>query len=306
MPFFCERFFRYVPIRRRDMDWGLYVNGAGFTTIAPDEEYPPKEHPSPYYFTWEKGRVLPEFMLSYVTAGHGEFESGPTGTCEMGAGKVMLVFPGVWHRYRPSEETGWEGLWVSFNGEVMDRLVSRGFFSVENAVLTTGLHASILNPFQCLLERLDKGALGFPHLIAADTVEILAAVLAAARPGPARLIDQGPEHVSPVEDRLVAQALQIIWHFKEGRELSVDEVVRQMPVSRRSLERRFRTVLGRTVSQEIVDCHLARAKRLLAETQLPIKEIAALAGFPSADRMGRIFRRVKGISPHEYRAKYQK
>ena len=90
-----------MPIRQRDMDWGLYVTGAGFTTIAPGEEYPPKEHPSPYYFTWQKGRVLPEFTLSYITDGQGEFESGPTGACEMGAGKVMLMFPGVWHRYRP-------------------------------------------------------------------------------------------------------------------------------------------------------------------------------------------------------------
>ena len=37
------------------------------------------------------------------------------------------------------------------------------------------------------------------------------------RPGPVRLIDQGPQQVPPVEDRLVAQALQIIWHHKESR-----------------------------------------------------------------------------------------
>src|SRR5262249_14821288 len=56
--------------------------------------------------------------------------------------------------------------------------------------------------------------------------------------------------------------------------LRVADVLKVVPVGRRSLERRFRGALGRGIWEEIQRVHLERAKRLLAETNLPIKAVA--------------------------------
>jgi len=300
-----EDYFRYVPIRQRDIDWGLYVTGAGCTSMPPGyQSYPLVPHPRTYDFSWKTGRTLPEYQAIYVTEGRGEFESTPTGRVEIGAGTVFLLFPKVWHRYRPSPQTGWDEHWVSFAGDQMDRLVARGFFSPEHAVLITGVAEAILAPFRSLLERLRGEVTGFPHLIAADTTEILAAILAAVHPESAELVGKGPRDVATVEDRLVADALRLIWEQSQ-RAVTVGELSRQLPVTRRSLERRFREALGHTIHEEITRCRLERARRLLAKTDLSVKEVAAAAGFPSPDNMGRVFRRLEGTSPQAYRRQHQ-
>jgi LacI family transcriptional regulator len=93
-----------------------------------------------------------------------------------------------------------------------------------------------------------------------------------------------------VDDRSVAQALRFI--REHGCEaIEVDDVVRRVPLSRSVLQRRFRTLLGRSVHDEIVRVRLARARELLQQTDLPLAEIAERAGFRHQEYMGAVFRR---------------
>jgi AraC-like DNA-binding protein len=300
-----ENYFRYIPVRQRDVQWGLYVTGAGCTFVPPGQPYPPKSHPELYHFRWETGRTLPEYQVIYITGGEGLFESAPTGGKNILPGTVIFLFPGVWHRYRPQAETGWQEYWVSFNGEVMDRLVEQKFFSPDQAVIATGLQDVILAPYQSLLGRLRGEQTGFPHLIAADTQEILAAVSAAAECEPAELIAQGPQDVVAVKDRMVAETMRLIWEQSQGP-MTVDHLSRQLPITRRSLERRFRAAVGHGIHDEIVRCRLERAKRLLLGTDLSLKEVASAAGFISADNLGRTFRRAEGTTPLKYRRRHRR
>lgn len=300
MKSFGEDYFRYIPVRQRDVEWGLYVTGAGCTSIPPGVDYPPGPHPELYHLRWETGRTLPEYQAIYISRGKGTFESAPTGLMDVSAGTVILLFPGVWHRYRPERAVGWDEWWVSFNGEAMDRLVRQRFFSPENAVLSIGLREAILGPYKALLDRLRKEATGFPHLIAADTMEILAAVSATAETEPAELIARGPQDVLTVKDRIVAEAMRLIWQ-QSHRPMTIDGLAKQLPVTRRSLERRFRAAVGHAIHDEIVRCRLERAKRLLVATDLSLKEVASASGFSNADTLGRAFRRAERITPVEYR-----
>jgi len=207
-----ENYFRYVPVRQRDLDWGLYVTGAGCTAMpAGYESYPLTPHPTTYDFTWRTGRKLPEYTAVYVISGRGEFESTPTGRLEIDAGAMFLLFPDIWHRYRPSPETGWDEYWISFAGDTMDRWVERGFFSPERPLLKVGVEETILSSFRMLLDRLRGEQAGFPHWVAADTMAILAAALATPGSSSADLVTMGPRDVATVADRLVADTLRLIW-----------------------------------------------------------------------------------------------
>lgn len=302
MQYFGQNYFRYIPVRPRDVHWGLYVTGAGCTRIPAHTPYPPVRHPELYDFTWDHGRTLPEHQIVYITHGQGVFESSATEPQEIVGGTVFLLFPGVWHRYRPSPDTGWDEYWVSFSGRNMENLQEEGFFLPEHSVLHTGLTDTILSPFRQLLGRLRDEVPGFPHLISADTVEILAAILAVVPTESAKMVTKGPNEVSTFEDRIVAEAMRLIWG-QSHEPMSVAKVARQLPLARRTLERRFRTVVGHTIHEEITHCRLERATRLLASTNLSVHEVAIAAGFASTDTMGRIFQRLKGASPREYRQK---
>jgi LacI family transcriptional regulator len=103
-----------------------------------------------------------------------------------------------------------------------------------------------------------------------------------------------------VDDEDVASALQYI-HREQGRNISVDSVVREVAVSRRNLEKRFRDTIGRTILEEIQITRLERAKRLLLETTYPVSKVAELSGFGTTGYFIQFFQTRVGKTPRKYR-----
>jgi len=307
MSLVTENFFRYLPVSQREVRFGLYVTGVGCTEVPPASPYPLCVHPAPYQFTWEKGRVLPEYQLGYIARGEGIFESGATGRKKICGGTIVLLFPGVWHRTCPSATTGWDEFWVGVNGEYLKRLVREGFLSPERPLVEAGVDPAILEPYRSLVERVRRTPPGYAQLIAADVMELLGLTLAAnpSQSTEEPSLSDGAASHHAVEDRMVAEAIEFIWDHTH-RSMTVDDVVSHLPITRRSLERRFRHVLGHTILEEITRCRLVRAERLLAETKIPIEQVAAAAGFSCPERMCKVFRRLKGLSPWAYRSQRQK
>jgi LacI family transcriptional regulator len=103
-----------------------------------------------------------------------------------------------------------------------------------------------------------------------------------------------------VEDEDVATALQFI-RRTQGCGISVDGVADEVAVSRRSLERRFRETIGRTILDEIQFARLERGKRLLLETKYPISKVAQLSGFGSTGYFVQFFHSRVGKTPRKFR-----
>ena len=106
--------------------------------------------------------------------------------------------------------------------------------------------------------------------------------------------------VIAVKDADVAAALQFI-RQEQGRGISVDRVADEVAVSRRSLEKRFRDTIGRTILEEVQLVRLERAKRLLLETTYPISKVAEIAGFGSTGYFIQFFQKRVGKTPRKYR-----
>jgi len=83
--------------------------------------------------------------------------------------------------------------------------------------------------------------------------------------------------------------------------IGVADVVRQVPLSRSVLERRFRKSVNRSINNEIVRVRLNRAVQLICETDLALKVIAEKAGFVSTSYMSAVFREKLGRTPGSYR-----
>ncbi len=117
-----------------------------------------------------------------------------------------------------------------------------------------------------------------------------------------RVVARRSTDVLALDDRAVAKALRFI-QDSAVRPIGVADVVRHVGCSRRTLELRFQQSLRRSVNREIQQARLERAKRLLAETDLPIVRVAEGAGFGSAAYLIRLFQRRVGLSPAAYRQK---
>ena len=99
----------------------------------------------------------------------------------------------------------------------------------------------------------------------------------------------------------------IVDHLRANymREDPLDSVLSRIPLSRRSIEMRFRKEMApMTMHRYLLSCRVDALSRLLSTTKLSLAEAAARAGFPDVSNVGRIFRRFKGCTPKEYRERH--
>jgi LacI family transcriptional regulator len=120
---------------------------------------------------------------------------------------------------------------------------------------------------------------------------------------PTHIVTRQSTDILVIEDSEVAGALRFI-RQRSKNVITVDEAVNATALSRRTLERRFREVLGRSILQEIRRVRVEQVIRMMVETNLPISKIALDLGYPSIQHIARYFRQEKGISPYTYRKQY--
>ncbi|GAA2238387.1 DNA-binding transcriptional regulator [Herbiconiux moechotypicola] len=117
---------------------------------------------------------------------------------------------------------------------------------------------------------------------------------------PLRIEPRLSSDVLSVDDPLVVKALRWIREHAD-ESIRVDDVTRQVNLSRRSLDYRFVGALGRTVHDEITRVRMSRVAELLLHTDWPLTRIAERLGFRQSEYMGVAFRRHVGRSPGEFR-----
>lgn len=120
---------------------------------------------------------------------------------------------------------------------------------------------------------------------------------------PSRVGVRKSTDILAVADPAVARSLSFIWeHLSEP--ISVDDVSAAANMARRTLERRFRDQVGRTITQELLRKRLERCRELLLTTDLSVTDIAPSLGFLSKNYLHRAFRRKYGMSPGAFRAQH--
>jgi LacI family transcriptional regulator len=117
---------------------------------------------------------------------------------------------------------------------------------------------------------------------------------------PANLVVRASTEKWAVADPDVARALGSI-HDRASSALHVADVVRQVPLSRRTLERRFHDVMGHSIYDEILRARVFRAQHLLSATDWSIKRIALETGFAYPEHLASVFKSRVGRSPRDYR-----
>jgi LacI family transcriptional regulator len=102
------------------------------------------------------------------------------------------------------------------------------------------------------------------------------------------------------EDAEVAAAIYFM-RANVGKAMHVEDVARASGLSLSTLKSRFKAVVGRPVHAELQRLRIEEARRLLATTSIPVKKVAALAGFVDVSHFTTAFRRHTGLPPGRYR-----
>ena len=102
-------------------------------------------------------------------------------------------------------------------------------------------------------------------------------------------------------DPQMQQALRFI-RDRAHEGIDVGAVLKAVPMARRSLERRFQEVLGRSPAEEIRRVKIEKVRGLLESTNIPVPDIAEACGFNYVEHMIPVFKKYHGSTPSRYRA----
>jgi len=107
-----------------------------------------------------------------------------------------------------------------------------------------------------------------------------------------------------VDDDLVRSILRHI-EANLDKPLAPASLAERFSVSRRTLDRRFQDGCHRTVSDVVRDLRFERARHLLVNTTMLVKEIAQAVGMPKFIQIHQLFKQKTGVGPAEDRRTMQ-
>lgn len=148
--------------------------------------------------------------------------------------------------------------------------------------------------------RLDQRTIGY------QAAKVLDAMMAGEAPPapqwipPVCVLTRRSTEISLAEDPIVSQALHFIRdHCLE--EITVEDVLNEVKISRRSLEKRMKAAIGVTPQVAITRTRIERAKRLLIDSDMTIGEISRMCAFTYQQGFVVVFKRLVGVTPGQYR-----
>lgn len=288
-----ESFVKYIHAGPLDKEWGLFLTVAGFAQIPPAIVYPPNVHPSGYFFTWDKGRILQEYQINYITEGSGVFETIDS-QYPVGPGSILIVRPGVWHRYRPEPSTGWNEHYIGFNGDFCKNLFNEGFFQQAKPVLYVGFQENLLKLFLEVIQLVKDEKTGHQQVCAANTILALSKILSVVR---------NQEFAGKTIERTIRKACL---YFRENlnTNVNIEQLAGELHVGYSYFRQMFRKYTGVSPSQYHLSLRIQKAKDLLVSTDQSFKEIAIDLGFESYFYFSRIFKDKTGKSPMDFRKEH--
>jgi AraC-like DNA-binding protein len=285
-----KSFFKYLTIGQTEEKWGAYVTSVGYSKIEPNEHYPNQEHPQSHTLTWNRGRILNDYYIVFISKGKGVFGAGNAQPGTVDTGTCFFLYPGIWHRYKPDPKSGWEEYWIGFNGSYMEHLM-KSFFDAATPSVNVGASKDMLVLFHKLIDTVAASSIGYPQQVAGITLQILGLV---------NTISRFKAYENDPVGKLISKAKFILEQSFENQ-VDMEDIARQLPMGYSSFRKAFKKIAGESPNQYHLNLRLNRAKDLLTTTVLNINEVADQTGFESVYYFSKLFKKKNGISPNAYR-----
>ena len=121
---------------------------------------------------------------------------------------------------------------------------------------------------------------------------------------PLRVVQRRSTDFFAITNPDVVHALHFIREFATTG-IGVNDVLEEVNLTHRTLERYFRETIGHSPSREILLTKIKHATWLLTSSNLSNHQISELSGFFNVKYFGKMFKKEKGITPQQFRQNHQ-
>ena len=285
--------FKYLVCSDRDLLWGMIVDNVGHADIDKNYKvYPPKTgHPTDYYFTTQNGRLLDNYQIVYISKGKGFLRTSSSGKeIPITAGDMIIIPPYTWHSYYPNREYGWQEYWIGMRGPHLDARYKNGFFG-NRFVYKAGIREEIVLLFNQAINLAFSEQSTYQQTLAGIGNLIL---------GLAIYYDSNLHFsYNPAIEQINQARIIMRENYLSG--ISPEEVAKQIHMGYSWFRKLFKEYTNVSPSLFILELKLQKAKSLLLNTTLSVKEISYQIGYDNATYFTALFKKHTGLTPLAYR-----
>lgn len=249
-----------------------------------------KIYTRPVFYTLRpKGRI--DFQLLYIAAGKAHFHFDNKEVV-VSAGHMVLYRPKEPQQYEYYAEDQTEVYWVHFTGNNVKNLLRSYGLADDKKVFFSGSSLEYQNLFRSMINELQMCQDKYPEMLEICLRQIFI-----------RLERHINTSIKTDNSYTVEKINNAVKYFNEhyNEPISIDDYAKKEHFSTSYFIRNFKLYTGITPNQYILSRRIYNAEGLLQNSPYNITEIAQIVGYDNPLYFSRIFKKMKGLSPSEYR-----
>ena len=207
------------------------------------------------------------------------------------AGDIVILPKGMGHHYRSDSKYPWSIYWIHFDGELSNVFVDAIQFLSFSVVAEVGHSAALIASFKALLGARKTGYNTNIIIFAANQLRQLLTLV------PVEIQAQKNRHEHGLNvDRIQARMWESI-----DQHLQLDELAALANLSKYHFSARYKQITGYSPIKHFMHMKMEHACYLLDSLNVSIGEVADKLGYDDALYFSRVFKKIIGLSPKEYR-----
>lgn len=240
-----------------------------------------------------RGRV--DWQIIYIAAGKGHFILD---------GKEVIVPAGSMVLFQPKQVQDYFYLgkdktqvwFVHFTGREVRNILRHYEIPTDGYILHTGISREYEDLFRRMRDELVRCSWGYEEMLTYLFRELLMTMHR-------RMTENAPRVSGFIQDEIDRARAFFDEHYNE--EISIEQYAVSRNMSTSWFNRSFRSAVGTSPMQYILDVRIRNAQTLLETTDYSVGNIAALVGYENPMYFSRLFRKAKGLSPSKYRKTFR-
>lgn len=232
------------------------------------------------------------FLLIYCLGGQGQLNLQQHNIA-ISAGDLIILPANTPHSYNASPNDPWTIYWVHFSGTQTSDFMAHLINNNQKYLVTPlGLHSRLVNDFEALLEVRQTGYNINACFMAANQLRQILTHIALLKPVKNQAIAKQTLDLEKIHSLMVAHAEE---------QLNLDSLAAAANLSKYHFINKYKALTGTTPINHFINIKIERACHLLDTSQKSISEIAYILGYEDAYYFSRIFKKVMGLPPRQYR-----
>lgn len=240
-----------------------------------------------------RGRV--DWQIIYIAAGKGHFILDGKEVI-VPAGSMVLFQPKQVQDYFYYGKDKTQVWFVHFTGREVRNILRHYEIPTDGYILHTGISREYEDLFRRMRDELVRCSWGYEEMLTYLFRELLMTMHR-------RMTENAPRVSGFIQDEIDRARLYFDEHYNE--EISIEQYAVSRNMSTSWFNRSFRSAVGTSPMQYILDVRIRNAQTLLETTDYSVTSIAALVGYENPMYFSRLFRKAKGLSPSKYRKTFR-